>query len=224
MESSSDKKIKLNTSLPLFTKLFSWSSPEREWSEKTRAWYVVYSAFFVFIIAIAAILGQYLLIMAIIAFVFLWFTQAAIPPQVSEHIITTIGIKSFDKLFKWKDIKQFWFAIKNETKFLIIDVIEDPEKPNTYKRISIIVNKNDDKEIFFILLNYIDYGDRKEVGYNFLTQIIHGQIIDISYYLPEEIYTQEQYLEAEKLLPVGKKKASFKKPDLKSKKAKQHKS
>ena len=220
MEQDSEKKIKLNTTLPLFSKLFTWQSPEREWSEKTRAWYVIYSAFFVFVIAIAAILGQYLLIMAVIAFVFLWFTQAAIQPEISEHTITTVGIKSFDKLFKWKNIKQFWVSVKGQTKFLNIDVIEDETKPNTYKRVSIILNENDDKEIFFILLNYIDYGDRKEVGFNYLVKILHGDHVDISYYLPDEIYTQEQYLENKHPSKEAKVliKPKLKKPTIKSKK------
>lgn len=179
----------------LFKKIFSWNAPERAWSEKTRAWYVLYSFFFVVLIAIVAILGQTFLILAIIAFIFLWFTQASIPPQIREHSITTIGIKTFEKMFKWSSIKHFWFSSKEGYNYLNLDLVENDPANENLKRISLIIDPTNEFEIFNTLINYIDYGDTKEIDYNILTRLLQGKHKDISLFLPENLYTQEQYIE-----------------------------
>ncbi len=172
---------------PIFQKVYSWISPERYWFEKDRSWYVIYSFFFVLLIAFLTLLGEYILVLAVIAFVFLWFVQAAMPPQKVEHLITTIGIKTFGKLYKWKDIKNFWFSEKNGIVMLNIDVI-DPENPKATfkKRLTLLTNEDEDKEIFTNLIKFIDYGDKEEIGYNLFTQIIYGKHYDITHYLPNE--------------------------------------
>ncbi len=194
----------------LFKKIYSWNAPERAWSEKPRAWYVLYSFFFVFIIAIVAILGQTFLILAIIAFIFLWFTQASIPPQIREHSITTIGIKTFEKMFKWSSIKHFWFSTKEGFIYLNLELVDNDPANEGIKRLSLIVNDVDEFEIFNTLIKYIDYGDTKEIDYNILTRALHGKHKDVSKFLPENLYTQDQYVEIvdEDIKPTPKKKKS----------------
>ncbi len=174
-----------------FTKLFTWESPERMWSPKTKQWYVSYSFFFVVIIGLLALVSEYVLIVAVVAFVFLWFIQGAIPPQIVEHTITTLGIRSFNKLFRWRNIKHFWFSEKENTKFLNLEVAED-ENPNYVKRVSLIVNDGDDKEIFKILIQYLDYGEREEIGFNPLMRLIHGRHVEVSEYLPKS--KEDEYI------------------------------
>lgn len=188
----------------VFEKLYSWEAPEREWSRKDRGWYVAYSLFFILVIAFAAILNEFIFIIAVIAFTFLWFTQAAIPPEIVEHTLTTLGVRTYGKIFKWKNIKHFWFGRRNGIMFLHFEIV-DEETFNTTRiqRLSLIIHDEDEEKIFKILINYVDYGDRDEVGYNILTKMINGVYIDISKYLPEE------YIEAEE--KPKKKKSSGKK-------------
>ncbi|MCS7317705.1 MAG: hypothetical protein NZZ41_05285, partial [Candidatus Dojkabacteria bacterium] len=79
-----------NLNIQSFKVLYTWSSKDRQWEEKDKFWFASYFLFFVILVAIAVILGYYLLVLSIIAFAFLWFIQAIIPPQEVEHKITTI--------------------------------------------------------------------------------------------------------------------------------------
>jgi len=171
----------------IFTNLFSWKSPERYWVRKERSWYVLYSFFFVVIIAILALLAEYILIIGVIAFVFLWFVQASIPPEIVEHNLTTLGIKSFGKLYKWQSIKSFWISKKEGIKFLNLDIMNESKPDSAFnKRITLLINEDQDSEIFFLLIKYLDYGNKDEVGFNILTHILYGMYIDIFNYLPRE--------------------------------------
>src|SRR5690606_31691562 len=127
----------------VFKKLHEWEAPERSWTPKTRSWYVTYSLFFALIVLIAAILREYILILAVIAFAFLWFVQGSIPPQIATYTITSIGIKAFEKLFRFRNIKHFWFSEKNDL-FLNLEIVED-DNPNFVKRVSLIIKPEDEK-------------------------------------------------------------------------------
>ncbi len=179
-----------------FSPLFTWESPERPWSPKNRSWYVIYSFFFITLIAVAALLGEFILIIAIIAFIFLWFTQASIPPQIVRHTVTKMGIRTYDKLLKWNDIKHYWFSVKAGVHFLNLE-IQNSEltSGNRTHRISLLINEEDQDELFYLLIDYADYGDTDEISYNILTRILNGDYIDIEGFLPEEAPTQEEYLE-----------------------------
>ena len=133
--------------------------------------------------------------LAVLSFVFLWFTHASIPPEIVEHTITNIGIKTFDKLYKWDQIDHYWFSEKEGIIFLNLDITEQRESSDFMRRLSIIINNEDEEEIFFTLLEYIDYGDKDEISYNSLARIVHGKHMDISKYLPNQVYSQEQYLD-----------------------------
>jgi hypothetical protein len=170
----------------LFEKLYEWESPDRVWEPKTRAWYVTYSFFFVVLIALAALLGEYILIIAIVAFIFLWFIQAAMPPETISHTVTTIGVKTYGKLYKWKDVKHFWFSTKKGVRFLNLEIKPPEDKNISPKTLTLLLNpEDDDREIFNIFVKYADYGDKDEINFNFISQLIYGPHTDLSYYLPE---------------------------------------
>lgn len=173
-----------------FAKLYTWEAPERVWKPKARSWYVSYSLFFVVVIAFLALIGEFILIIAILAFVFLWFIQGAVPPQIVETTITTLGVRTFNRLFRWRNIKKFWFSKKDDHKFLHLEVSED-DNPRFTKRVSLVLNGDIDMEIFQILVQYSDYGEKNELGYNPLMKILHGTYIEVSNYLPENKEEQE---------------------------------
>jgi hypothetical protein len=171
--------------------IYSWKSQERLWKEKDRSWYVVYSFFFTVLIALLALIGEWVLILAIIGFAFLWFVQASVEPPVVEHIVSSVGIKTFGKLYKWSDIKCFWFSTKTDALILNLDLINEENPDAIFKRrISLVLNTEDKIHLFEILFNYIEYGDQEDIGVNILTQMIYGKYVDI-----EEFMSTEQNLE-----------------------------
>lgn len=176
-----DSMRKLHTDIkivnsPIFQILYSWESPDRQWREKDKLWYASYSLFFVLVIAVSVILGYYLLIVATIAFSFLWFVQATIPPEKIDHKITSTGIKTFGKSLRWREIKYFWFSKKDINTLLHIDYINE-SNPDFIKRITIICDDRD-SDIFNVLVKFCDYGDKEETGYNFFSNLVYGKHID----------------------------------------------
>jgi hypothetical protein len=166
----------------LFQKLYEWESPERYWFPKTRSWVILYSLFFVLIIFIGVLLKEYIFIIAVIAFTFLWFIQGLIPPETRTHTITSLGVKTFDKLYRWRLIKHFWISEKNDTKFLHLEVVED-DNPTFVKRLSLLLNPGDEIQIFDILIKFLDYGDKNEVGFNIFTEWLQGKYFEMTYFM-----------------------------------------
>lgn len=160
--------------------IIEWESPDRLWKEKDRAWFVVYSFFFVVVIAMLFLMGEFLLIILVLAFMFLWYVQGTIPPTIVKHVISTLGIKTEKKLYKWKDIDSFWFSTKEDAYFLNLEVIPEDSKNSEYKRrVSILVNQSDYKQIFNLLIKNLDYGSREKIGVNILNRFVYGDYVEV---------------------------------------------
>lgn len=81
----------------LIKELYSWEAPERFWRPKEKSWYVSYGTFFIVIIALFALLSEFIAIIAVLAFLFLWFVQGAIPPENTVFTISGLSITAFEK-------------------------------------------------------------------------------------------------------------------------------
>lgn len=186
------QKSKINNKRRVFDVIYEWESLERQWTEKDRAWYVSYGTFFVVLIAAFAILQEYILILAIVAFIFLWFTQAAIPPETMTHQVTSLGIKTYGKLRRWSDINHFWFSIKGDFILLNLDILKgDLVSEGRMQRLSIIVSPEDQDEIFFTLIKFVNYGDQDEINFNILARILYGKYLPITTFLSDDIHEAE---------------------------------
>lgn len=175
----------ISTNKTPYRLVYEWSAYERFWAAKPREWFVGYSAVFVFFISLSALLGQYLLVLAIISFSFLWFIQATIEPSITRHQVTNLGIKSLEQFFRWSDIRHFWFSKKQGIFMLHLETIVDmASSSNLSNRITLVLNSEDSMfELFEVLNTFCDYGDKVEVSYNFLMNLIHGEHISIDTFL-----------------------------------------
>lgn len=168
--------------------LYSWKAPERHWKPKDRAWYVIYAFFFTVLVAFLALINEWVLILAVVAFAFLWFVQGSVEPQTTEHIISSVGIKTFNKLYRWNEIKNFWFSQKKDFITLNLDLL-DVEKPDAFfkRRLSLIIKNEDIDKIFELLFNFIEYGDPEDVGTNLFTDIVYGKHVSIEEFMIKPI-------------------------------------
>lgn len=164
-----------------FQELYSWTSPERYWVRKTKGWYVTYSFFFIVITAFLALLGEYILIIAVLSFLLLWFIQGSSEPMDATHIVTSLGVKTFERLYSWKNVRGFWFSEKNNVIFLNLETFED-DKPDFIKRVTLLLNNNE-KEVFNVLAKFTQYLDKKDISFNILMFFIHGEYIDPSIFM-----------------------------------------
>lgn len=60
---------------------------------------------------------------------------------------------------------------------------QEISRPVIYQ--DLVVNGNEDQEIFELLIQYLDYGEIDELGFNPMMRLLHGKHIDVSTYLPE---------------------------------------
>ena len=48
----------------------------------------------------------------VIAFAFVSYVLAAIPPENIEHTLTNRGVRTGEKLFRWGDLQRYWISEK----------------------------------------------------------------------------------------------------------------
>jgi hypothetical protein len=192
----------LDKNKKLFSEVYSWEAPERFWKPKEKSWYVSYALFFIVIIALFALLGEFIAIIAVLAFLFLWFVQGTIPPENTKFTITTLGVKAFGRIYKWKDIKYFWFSETRDAIFLNLDISKSEilEEGRLHRLSLIIPDQKAKDDIFYTLIKFGNYGERDEVGYNLLNKMVHGDYVDINSFLPEESQNEAEALEADEFV------------------------
>lgn len=185
----------------LFREIYSWTAPERFWKPKDRSWYVSYGSFFIVIIAFFALLGEFVAIIAVLAFLFLWFVQGSTPPEDAIFTITTLGIKAYGTTYKWKDIQHFWFSETNDAFFLNLDIIKSEifDEGRLHRIPVLMLDLKTREDIFYTLIRFLDYGEKNEIGFNVLNRMVHGNYVDVNTFLPDEFESQEDINEAMKV-------------------------
>jgi hypothetical protein len=189
----------LNKKEEAIKEVYSWIAPERFWKPKEKSWYVSYGTFFIVIIALFALLGEYIAIIAVLAFLFLWFVQGSIPPENAVFKITGLSFYAYGRKYKWKDIKYFWFSETKEALFLNLEIIRSQIlEEGRLHRVSILLPDEKIREdVFYTLIKFLDYGEKEEVSYNFLNKMIHGNYVDVNKFLPDEGISEEDAAEIE---------------------------
>src|SRR4030043_1750648 len=93
--------------------LYSWSAPIRPFKKRDRDYYTTIASIAFLIIVILFFLKELLLIAVVIAFAFVSYVLAAIPPENIEHQLTNRGVRTGEKLYRWGDMQRYWINEKN---------------------------------------------------------------------------------------------------------------
>ena len=103
--------------------LLEWEAPARPFKKRDREYFTTIGAIVFLLTIILFFLKEWLLIGAIIAFAFLAYVLASIPPEKVKHKITTRGIITAGKMHKWPTLSRFWFSEKWGSKILNIETL-----------------------------------------------------------------------------------------------------
>jgi hypothetical protein len=103
--------------------LLEWESPARPFKKRDREYFTTIGAIVFLLTIILFFLKEWLLIGAIIAFAFLAYVLASIPPEKVRHKITTRGIITAGKMYKWPTLSRFWFSKKWGSDILNIETL-----------------------------------------------------------------------------------------------------
>ncbi len=151
------KDFKKNKDVVQKIKLFEWEAPIRVPFEFEKKNFLVVVAICLVFILYLAVLGHYLLMFAIISFLFLVYVAGTTKPVDVKHVITARGIETMDVLYEWYVMENFFFSKKKGQYMLIVDT--NLRMPS---RLILLVNKDDLPTVFLLLQDQLLYKDIKK--------------------------------------------------------------
>ncbi len=88
--------------------LLEWTAPSRPYKIRSRGFYTTILSIAFLLGVILLLLKEFLLIGVIMAFAFLSYVLATYKPEDARHQITTLGVRTDDKLYEWDKLSNFW--------------------------------------------------------------------------------------------------------------------
>jgi hypothetical protein len=146
---SSEIKIKPEQSLLV------WKSPSRLFKKRDREYFVNIAAIVFLLVVILIFAQEYMFILAVLSIVFFVYVISTVPPEEVEHRITTLGVESSGRYYRWENLKEFWFEEQwGQTKLVI--------NSETHGRITILLGSLGKENIKDIISGYIPYRDQPQ--------------------------------------------------------------
>jgi hypothetical protein len=133
--------------------LRKWEAPMRIHHKHHRQDYLMVIFIGLPLITFFVIVGQYMLIAVTVALIFLTFVLWNTKPGEVTHKITTLGVYSIDKLYKWKELESYW--ISKVQNVYLLNIETNLRFPG--RLVILLGNKNDATEIHNTLQDYLDY-------------------------------------------------------------------
>lgn len=142
-----EEKKQTQTESRTLKTLIEWKAPSRPFKMRSKEFFSTVLTIAALIVIILAFLKEWFAILAVIAFVFLVFVTGKIPPEEVEHKITTRGITTGGKEFRWEQLGRFWFEERHGQKILMVENFTFP------RVLMMLVGQADEKKLKEILLD-----------------------------------------------------------------------
>lgn len=101
--------------------LFTWSAPARPFKRKNREYYTTVGAIVILLSIILMFAREFLLIGVVLAMAFVAYVLSTVEPEPTEHEISTRGVRTGGKFFRWSMLGRFWFKEKYGQQMLLIE-------------------------------------------------------------------------------------------------------
>ena len=101
--------------------VLTWQAPSRPYKKRNKEYYTTIASIVFLVAVILLFLKEWLLIAVIISLAFVSYVLASVKPQSTEHTITTWGITTGEKKYKWENLVRFWFTQKFSSTMLHVD-------------------------------------------------------------------------------------------------------
>ena len=149
--------------------LFEWQAPVRKKFLFSKKDFFIVLALTLFFMLYLTILEKYMLMLVLASLLFFIYVAGLFEPPIVTHKITTLGIEAFNYLYRWEDLKDFYFTKLENQYFLIVDTDLKIEG-----RLIFLLSKEDLEPIFILLQDKLLYrafknnklwlGDRLSLG------------------------------------------------------------
>lgn len=101
--------------------LIAWQAPVRPFKKRDKEFFTTVAAIAFLVCVILLFIKEWLGIAVVVSLVFVGYVLATVEPEKTEHEITTRGIKTGEKLYKWEELRRFWFSNKWGQQILNVD-------------------------------------------------------------------------------------------------------
>ncbi len=134
--------------------LYQWTAPIRYFRMLDKKKYLLIVACVLGFFVILVILGQYWFMAAIAALMFLVYVVGTVPPVMVTHRLTTLGIETLEKEYKWETLDTYWFSQKDRQKLLNVET-----KTRLPGRLIMLVPERDMVKVNDIMRKRLRYKD-----------------------------------------------------------------
>jgi hypothetical protein len=132
--------------------LLTWEAPVRPFKKRDREYYTTIAAIVFLLAVILLFLKEWLLIAVMIALTFVAYVLATVAPEKTSHEITTRGITTSGKSYKWFDLKRFWFT--NKWSEVILNIETNLKFP---ARLMLLLGETPENKIKELLQKQVQY-------------------------------------------------------------------
>lgn len=135
--------------------LLSWTAPSRLFKKRDKEYFTNIGAIVFLLIVILVFAREFLLIAAVVSIVFLIYVLSTVPPEEVEHRITTLGVESVGRVYRWEELAEFWFDTQWGQTMLQI-------KPIVGNRIILLLGREHQNKVKELVAKYIQYREEPE--------------------------------------------------------------
>lgn len=127
-----------------------WKAPARAFKERNREYFTTVGAMVILVSVILMFAREFLLIAVILAFAFLVYVLASVKPEDVEHEVTTRGIRTGGKFFRWDVLGRYWFETRHGQKMVQVETaMAFPS------RLLMLLGKEEEEKMQGILSKYL---------------------------------------------------------------------
>ena len=132
--------------------LYSWKSPQRIFVPRNRRWFIYIILIVLLISLVLLFFRQFITIAPLLAIAFVAYVFSSVPPEDTEHHITTQGLTSSNHSYLWEELADFWFTERNDQTILHIDTWL-----NFPRRLIVLIGDGNKEDIKGFLARYIPF-------------------------------------------------------------------
>lgn len=103
------------------TLVYKWTAPTRLFLKRDKQWYWTMLLLFLITAVFLLYIREWVLILVVMSILFVLYVSSLVPPENSEHSITTFGIRTLGELYTWDMLKDFWISYRNGREILNVD-------------------------------------------------------------------------------------------------------
>ncbi len=130
--------------------LFAWQALSRPHKQYSREVYTTAASIIFLLCVILIFLKEFMLIVAILAFGFLFYALSSVVPEEIEYKITNRGLAIMDKKYPWEQLGRYWIEKKWAHQVLYIE-----NYLGLPLRLMLVINPEDKDKIIQLLDRYL---------------------------------------------------------------------